>query len=271
MAPKKAGAAGAAAAGSKKRPHEAPVKGRTVFSGSRQKVPSTRAAAAAGGNGKSGKAYTEDAGDDDMLESALDDADDGSRRKKGDSDSDEDEDEEVKETADEKRLRLAKSYLDKLRAEEEENASEEEEEDDDPHNNNVRNLDSHDRLADRLKNDAMERAGRARRQLANLLVAPSDADADADADDADADDAAAAAPARASAGVVWRGHRLAVTGLALTDDDATAYSVSKEGTVIQWDIETGAKIKFPRGPDVVVDPSKGGGGPMVGRCRFTPG
>ena len=48
---------------SKKRPHEAPVKGRKSFAGSRQKV-------AKGGGG--GGDRDDDAGGDDMLEDALD-------------------------------------------------------------------------------------------------------------------------------------------------------------------------------------------------------
>ena len=44
---------------------------------------------------------------------------------------------------------------------------------------------------------------------------------------------------------MWHGHRLSVTGLALTADDTTAYSVSKEGGIVRWDVETGARTKFP--------------------------
>ena len=60
-------------------------------------------------------------------------------------------------------------------------------------------------------------------------------------------------------GTVWRGHRLSVTGLALTADDTTAYSVSKEGGIVRWDVETGARTKFPR--------AAGSGGPDEGRRR----
>lgn len=41
-----------------------------------------------------------------------------------------------------------------------------------------------------------------------------------------------------------RGHRLSVTALALTTDDATAYSVAKEGSLFRWDIETGNKTRM---------------------------
>jgi ribosomal RNA-processing protein 9 len=115
---------------SKKRPHEAPVKGKQVFAGNRQKVEKGGGGGGGGGGGRGGGGGgrggrgggggggEEDPGDDDMLEDALDDAgDNGARRQRADEGGSDDEDEEVKETADEKRLRLAKNYLDKLRAE----------------------------------------------------------------------------------------------------------------------------------------------------------
>ena len=115
-------------------------------------------------------------------------------------------------------------------------------------------MDSHDRLANRLKSEAMHRTGRVRREIAHRLVAPS-LDGEDDEEDSDDEDD--------RAGTVWRGHRLSVTGLTLTVDDTTVYSVSKEGGIVRWDVETGAKTKYPRTPNVVVDPAKGGGGPMA--------
>lgn len=171
MPPKKASGLTA----SKKRPHEAPVKGRKSFAGSRQKVAKGAAAAAD---------KDDDAEGDDMLEDALDEDDFGRKKGRKGGDSDDDSDDEVKETADEKRLRLAKSYLEKLRREEAEDGSGSEEEDDE---DNIRNMDSHDRLANRLKNEAMAKSGRVRREIAHRVVAPTlDADSDVDDDDDDA-------------------------------------------------------------------------------------
>ena len=218
---------------SKKRPHEAPTKGRKVFAGARQKV------RRGGGGGSAGGSDDDDPDGDEMMEGALDGVGDDDRdgapsRREGEDDG-EDSDEAARETADEKRLRLAKSYLDKLRAEEAAAASEEEDEDDE---DNLRNMDSHDRLANRLKDEALRVSGRVRREIAHALVPPRrllDSDDDASGDD-EGDD---------RAGVVWKGHRLSVTGLALTADDSTAYSVSKEGGICRWDVETGARTKFP--------------------------
>jgi len=230
---------------SKKRPHEAPVKGRKSFAGSRQKV-------AKGGGG--GGDRDDDAGGDDMLEDALDEDEFGRKKGKKGGDSDEDSDEEVKETADEKRLRLAKSYLEKLRREEAEDGSGSDEDEDE---DNIRNMDSHDRLANRLKNEAMAKSGRVRREIAHRVVAPTlDDDSDVDEDDE-----------TETEGDAWRdvrrGHKLSVTGMSLTPDDSTCYTVSKDGSIARWDIETGARTRFPRGPPAVVDPTRGGGGPMA--------
>jgi len=238
---------------SKKRPHEAPTKGRKVFAGARQKVQRGGGGGGSRGRGADDEGADDPEGDDEMMEDAMDDddGDDRARRAEGRGREEEESEEEIEETADEKRLRLAKSYLDKLRAEEAEaggDSDEDEDEDED-----ARNMDSHDRLANRLKNEAMHKSGRVRREIARRVVAPTFGDDDEASDDDDDD----------RAGTVWRGHRLSVTGLALTADDTTAYSVSKEGGIVRWDVETGARTKFPRAPPATVDPTKGGGGPMA--------
>ena len=234
---------------SQKRPHEAPTKGRKVFAGARQKVQRGGGGGGRRGRGADDEGADDPEGDDEMMEDAMDDddGDDRARRAEGRGREEEESEEEIEETADEKRLRLAKSYLDKLRAEEAEaggDSDSDEDEDED-----ARNMDSHDRLANRLKNEAMHKSGRVRREIARRVAAPTFGDEDEASDDDDDD----------RAGTVWRGHRLSVTGLALTADDTTAYSVSKEGGIVRWDVETGARTKFPR--------AAGDGGPDEGRRR----
>jgi ribosomal RNA-processing protein 9 len=41
-----------------------------------------------------------------------------------------------------------------------------------------------------------------------------------------------------------------VTALALSDDDATAWSASKDGGLLRWDVETGARSRLPQPPPV---------------------
>ena len=35
-----------------------------------------------------------------------------------------------------------------------------------------------------------------------------------------------------------------MTALALTGDDTTAFTASKDGTIVQWDVESGAKHRI---------------------------
>lgn len=132
----------------------------------------------------------------------------------------EDGEEEDAETADEKRLRLAKAYLARLRSEESAAADDEDDENDD-------GLD--ERVARRLGAENDERRGHAQRRLCARLAPPPPG--------------GVAPPGR-----LWRGHRLAVTSLALRADDAVAFSASKEGTLLRWDVETGARESFPPQP-----------------------
>ena len=188
-------------------------------------------------------------GEDDEVRDGLDvsgDAKEGlarTRRKEGtagdDDDSDSEEDAE-RETAQEKRLRLAKAYLDRLRAEQA--AEDSDEGDDEDEDDEARNMDSHTRLAARLAEDAARKSGHQRAAVAKRIEAP-----------------------KTPKGVptTWRGHKHSVTGLALTEDDRMAYSVSKDGSIFGWDVETGKRFKFPRTPEVVVDPTQGGGGPQA--------
>jgi ribosomal RNA-processing protein 9 len=48
----------------------------------------------------------------------------------------------------------------------------------------------------------------------------------------------------ASGGRLLRGHRLPVTAVALSADEQTVYSVSKDGAILQHDVETGQRQRF---------------------------
>lgn len=43
-----------------------------------------------------------------------------------------------------------------------------------------------------------------------------------------------------------RAHRLAATAVCLTSDDATAFTVSKDGGICRWDVETGKRTHLYR-------------------------
>jgi len=61
--------------------------------------------------------------------------------------------------------------------------------------------------------------------------------------DAEPSSSAAAAAARAAC---HRGHRLPATAVALASDDSFAVSVSKDGSILKWDLTTMAKTRLFR-------------------------
>ena len=144
-----------------------------------------------------------------------------------------------------------------------------------------------DRLAARLQQDAAEAQGRLHRNLARRISVPdqtvaaapvprrrlgaagdSDSEGDSSSDDdsgssSDDDEAAAARAASEAAlasgigtlpygaGRFAPGHELTATALALSVDGATAFTVSKDGGILKWDVETMAAtpLRRPGGDD----------------------
>jgi ribosomal RNA-processing protein 9 len=223
------------------------------------------AAAAPGGGGGRGRGAGGGRGGRGRGAAARDDNDDDDDDRVADSDEDEqaaarggggggdaeeeEEDEHAAETAADKRLRLAKAYLANLRTElaadkarkrstlsdEEEEGGDEGEDDEDGG------------LAARLASDASQARGDRQRELAARVSVPRGAAG-----------VAGAARAPPPAGVLWRGHKLPVTALALSDDDATAWSASKDGALFRWDVETGARTRLPQPPPVPTKGVRGG-------------
>ncbi|XP_038668121.1 U3 small nucleolar RNA-interacting protein 2, partial [Scyliorhinus canicula] len=112
---------------------------------------------------------------------------------------------EIEETAQEKKLRLAKLYLEQLRREEEEKAEEEQ-------------LES-DLIGGRLQEEVLEQKGKLKRLLAKDYLPPD-----------------------LSEIRLLRGHQLPVTCLVLSSDDKYIFSASKDGSIIKWDLNCGKKI-----------------------------
>ncbi|XP_074054187.1 U3 small nucleolar RNA-interacting protein 2 [Macrotis lagotis] len=117
----------------------------------------------------------------------------------------EEEDEELEETAQEKKLRLAKLYLEQLRQQEEEKAEEE--------------AFGNDQVAGRLKEDVLEQRGRLQKLVAKEIQAPVAADIR-----------------------VLRGHQLSITCLVITPDNSAIFSGAKDCTIIKWSVESGKKL-----------------------------
>lgn len=113
----------------------------------------------------------------------------------------EDLDEEIpekRESADEKRVRLAREYLNRVEKEAAEDSEEE-------------GVDA------RLEADALRMAGKTYASIAEKLQ-----------------------PCEASESL--KGHRFTVTCVAISNDEQTAFSGSKDSTVIRWDLETNTAL-----------------------------
>uniref|UniRef100_A0A8C2SUM5 U3 small nucleolar RNA-interacting protein 2 n=1 Tax=Coturnix japonica TaxID=93934 RepID=A0A8C2SUM5_COTJA len=119
--------------------------------------------------------------------------------------------EELEETPQEKKLRLAKLYLEELRRLEEERADEEEDE-------GAAGFPG-DLVGERLKEDVLEQQGRLRRPAAQDVCPP--------------------APAAIR---VLRGHQHSVTCLVVSPDDKFIFSAAKDGSVIKWEVESGKRL-----------------------------
>lgn len=126
------------------------------------------------------------------------------------SQSESEEDEFADETADEKRIRIAKAYLQKLELDKADLTSDEEI--DDP-------------VAHRLQQDILRERGMYQQKVADKV-------AESKVDESPS---------------VFRGHRLTPTCLALSPSDEKAYTGSKDCSLMQWDIETGKKTVISKG------------------------
>ncbi|KAF7664663.1 hypothetical protein LDENG_00170090 [Lucifuga dentata] len=112
---------------------------------------------------------------------------------------------EYEETPQEKKLRLAKRYLEQLKEEEEKKEEEEAFET--------------DLIAGRLQDEVLEQRGKLQRLIAKDLIPPD-----------------------ASEIRVLRGHKLPVTCLVITPDDKCIFSAAKDCSIIKWDVESGKKL-----------------------------
>ncbi|RHY33187.1 hypothetical protein DYB32_006192 [Aphanomyces invadans] len=131
-------------------------------------------------------------------------SDDEGKKKAADSDED---DPYANETNDEKRVRLAKAYLGKLK-------DKFQDDDDD--------ADPADRLASQLEKDVQESSGKLFKQVAHKL-----AEFEFDHESCK-----------------WlKGHKLPVTTVCVTEDGSVIYSSSKGGSILKWSIGEGSITK----------------------------
>ncbi|KAG7494377.1 U3 small nucleolar RNA-interacting protein 2 isoform X1 [Solea senegalensis] len=115
------------------------------------------------------------------------------------------EDNDYAETPQEKKLRLAKLYLEQLKDAEERNAEDEDFET--------------DLVAGKLEEEVLEQKGKLQRLIAKDLIEPD-----------------------ASEIRVLRGHKLPITCLVISPDDKHIFSAAKDCSIIKWDVEIGKKM-----------------------------
>lgn len=151
-----------------------------------------------------------DWGDDDLDGVIASDSD--ASLEDGGANEDESE-EELKESAQEKRLRLAKEYLGRIAAQEAGNT--------DGEDNGGDGVE--ERVGARLKQDALEAMGKLFKKVAaRYLTFEFDA----------------------SSTKILKGHRLSVTSMCLMEDGKTAFSGAKDGSLLRWDLVQQKKTKL---------------------------
>ncbi|KAL4225880.1 pre-rRNA processing protein [Mactra antiquata] len=114
------------------------------------------------------------------------------------------------ETAQEKKLRLAKQYLKQIELEE--------------RDERVDNEVDTDVVSKRLKEDILEQGGKLQRKEADNLAVPCDEDV-----------------------ILFRGHQLSVTCVVISPDTQFIYSGSKDCSIIKWSLRDRKKVKVIHG------------------------
>lgn len=143
------------------------------------------------------------------------------------------EEEEEVETAAEVRKRIAEAHLEKLRKikdEQDKEAREQESDDEDEGRERDREGERDTWVANVLQQEQLEDSGRVRRLIASRVQKPEITEGFR----------------------ILVKHRQSVTAVALSEDDLKGFSASKDGTIVQWDIESGKSEKYKWPSDEVL-------------------
>jgi ribosomal RNA-processing protein 9 len=89
----------------------------------------------------------------------------------------------------------------------------------------------------------MQAQGRLQRRLAHRLLLPQQQQQQAAAGPSSS---SRSSSALYGTGRFMRAHRLSPTALALSADEATAFTVSKDGIILKWDVETMQRTQLVR-------------------------
>ncbi|GMH27706.1 hypothetical protein Nepgr_029549 [Nepenthes gracilis] len=161
----------------------------------------------------------EEIGSDESEELEDFDEDDG----RGIADVREEEDDFERETTDERRLRLAKQHLDRIRSIKERKKEEEEESGGESEREREEREGERDALVAKiLQQQQLEESGRLRRLIASRVQKPE---------------------IKEEPRLLVK-HWQSVTAVALTSDDSNGFSASKDGSIRHWDVESGRGEKY---------------------------
>lgn len=138
----------------------------------------------------------------------------------------------AEETAGEKRQRIAKAVMDKVRElqRKKEEDEEEEEVEEGIHRESEKEGLRDSLVAKILQQEQLEESGRVRRAMASRVQKPETTDGFR----------------------VLLKHRQSVTAVALSEDDSRGFSASKDGTIFHWDVDSGKREKYQWPSDQVL-------------------
>ncbi|KAG5241927.1 U3 small nucleolar RNA-interacting protein [Salix suchowensis] len=156
---------------------------------------------------------------DEDIESEEEEDLDGGMFNGGGESGEEEEELAPEETAEEKRQRIAKVLVEKLRAREKEL---EDEEDEEGEREFEKEGERDSFVAKKLMQQQLEDSGRLRRAIASRVQKPGSVDGFE----------------------VLVKHRQSVTGVCLSDDDSKGFSASKDGMILHWDVDSGKAEKY---------------------------
>ena len=249
----------------------------------RRRGANTTTAASSGGSGKkrarsklninlSGKhgGQYEDIDDDDnntptLHDEELDSDDNADDDLDNDNASDEENSEEEEETVDAKRLRLARDYLTKMKAQQSSSSEDEDDDDSSSDDDSDSDTEEEDKLGKRIAKERLKKSGLLQLQIASTIQSSIQTLRSSIAKDIGIDAASQAWLGSSSTTSTnnntqqqqdeiysksWlqnkyityhRGHDLSPTSVALSSNGHVAYSGSKDGSLLMWNVVNGGK------------------------------
>lgn len=146
---------------------------------------------------------------------------------------------EQEETADEKRVRLAKEYLQRI---EEEEAAQSESAEEEDVQEGVTGDAKVDRVTSRIQKELLSKKGRLRRNVAEKLLSLATTTSSSSSSSTSASSMKVLGQEHYTRTSLL-GHKKAPTAIAVSEAEDIVYSASKDCSIIKWDLATGKELK----------------------------